>query len=204
MKTLAKALGALTRSMGIDESPAADKRFIAHINDVWVEAIEAVFKEASSLVLEHTNTVYLMSGEQGSNLRRFDRPRSENRHNITGKVLVVYCDDSTVRSELDNQQEMIKLKFKERGEDVEAFKIIPSTRDMKNRHPFRAPENNLGACSSSPYRPPRSLTREELENARNQAHSVEDPLVREAFLRAMIAREKWEKDRAEGLRGKEG
>lgn len=196
MKNLAAALEALTRSMGIDESPAADRRRIAQVNDLWASAVSAVFKEATILVLEHTNTVYVMSGEQGGNLRRFDRPRSETQQAIQGKVLVVYCDDSTVRSELDNQQEMLKLKFKEQGEDIEALRIIPSTRDMKNRHPFTGPESILvnGAPEFFSCRPRGSLTAEELEEAHNQAHSVENPFVREAFLRAMIAREKWEKE----------
>lgn len=100
----------------------------AEVNDLWKNAVAAVFGgDSAALVLDHTNSVYVMSGEQGGNLRRFDRPRSETQGPVEGKVLAVYCDDSMVRSELDNRQELLKMKFKEQGEDVEALRILPST-----------------------------------------------------------------------------
>ena len=100
----------------------------AEVNDLWKNAVAVVFGgDSAALVLDHTNSVYVMSGEQGGNLRRFDRPRSETQGPVEGKVLAVYCDDSMVRSELDNRQELLKMKFKEQGEDVEALRILPST-----------------------------------------------------------------------------
>ena len=129
----------------------------AEVNDLWKNAVAAVFGgDSAALVLDHTNSVYVMSGEQGGNLRRFDRPRSETQGPVEGKVLAVYCDDSMVRSELDNRQELLKMKFKEQGEDVEALRILPSTRDMKNRHPFRE-EHVWPPCTRAPttWRTPR-------------------------------------------------
>ena len=46
----------------------------AEVNDLWKNAVAAVFGgDSAALVLDHTNSVYVMSGEQGGNLRRFGR-----------------------------------------------------------------------------------------------------------------------------------
>ena len=161
------------------------------MNDLWKNAVAAVFGgDSAALVLDHTNSVYVMSGEQGGNLRRFDRPRSETQGPVAGKVLAVYCDDSMVRSELDNRQELLKMKFKEQGEDVEALRILPSTRDMKNRHPFREEPARPGGPAPSfvrPARTARALTEEQLAAVHQSADHVEDPAVRRALYRALLA-----------------
>ena len=151
----------------------------AEVNDLWKNAVAAVFGgDSAALVLDHTNSVYVMSGEQGGNLRRFDRPRSETQGPVEGKVLAVYCDDSMVRSELDNRQ------------DVEALRILPSTRDMKNRDPFREEPARPGGPAPSfvrPARTARALTEEQLAAVHQSADHVEDPAVRRALYRALLA-----------------
>ena len=164
----------------------------AEVNDLWRNAVAAVFGgDSAALVLDHTNSVYVMSGEQGGNLRRFDRPRSETQGPVAGKVLAVYCDDSMVRSELDNRQELLKMKFNEQGENVELFKIVPSTRDMKNQHPFRAKEEvflqPFGQGGSPAPRPAKALTDAQQEAVHDTAGTVEDQRVRCALERAMMA-----------------
>ena len=164
----------------------------AEVNDLWKNAVAVVFGgDSAALVLDHTNSVYVMSGEQGGNLRRFDRPRSETQGPVEGKVLAVYCDDSMVRSELDNRQELLKMKFNEQGENVELFKIVPSTRDMKNQHPFRAKEEvfpqPFGQGGSPAPRPAKALTDAQQEAVRDTAGTVEDQRVRCALERAMMA-----------------
>ena len=114
--------------------------------------MRCVFKDAAPLVLEHTNAVYVLSGEQGSDVRRFDRPASETRGRaVEGTVLVVYADDSMVRSELDNRQELLKMKFNEQGENVELFKI----RSLHPRHEEPASVPGEGGSLSSALRPRR-------------------------------------------------
>ena len=136
MKRLADEMNSLiSRISGGREKKTAFRRAVIH--NIWAKAVRDVFKESADLVLEHVNAVYVMSGEQGSAVRRFDRPRMEPV-SVDGCVLVVYSDDSIVRSELDNRQELLKMKFREQGEHIEAMRIIPSMRDMKQRHPFRA------------------------------------------------------------------
>ena len=194
MRKLKADLDRLKATLEVKNPGGAEALRFAEVNDLWRNAVGAVFGgDSADLVLDHTNSVYVMSGEQGGNLRRFDRPRSETQGAVAGKVLAVYCDDSMVRSELDNRQELLKMKFKEQGEDVEALRILPSTRDMKNRHPFREEAVELarpGAPARSfvrPARTARALTEGQLAAVHQSADQVEDPTVRRALYRALLA-----------------
>ncbi len=152
MRRIGDNLGDLVARLGESDGSAGRALRRAAVHHLWETSVRCVFKDAAPLVLEHTNAVYVLSGEQGSDVRRFDRPASETRGRaVEGTVLVVYADDSMVRSELDNRQELLKMKFNEQGENVELFKIVPSTRDMKNQHPFRAKEEVF----PQPFRPGR-------------------------------------------------
>lgn len=175
-----------------EKNPAgAEALRASEVNELWQRAVSGVFEsDAAALVLDHTNSVYVMSGEQGGSLKRFERPRSEIPGPVRGKILVVYCDDSIVRSELDNRQELLKMIFKKKGEDIEALRILPSTRDMKNRHPFRDKLTDLGTSNTSFVRPSRitrALTEEELATIHKTTNHVENPVVKRALYRAFIA-----------------
>lgn len=173
----------------------------ATVHRLWEETVAAVFREAAPLVLDHTNAVYIMSAEKGNAVRRFDRPASDVQGcAATGNVLVVCLDDSMVRSELDNRQELVKMKFREKGEPVEALKIVPSIRDMKQRHPFRRPAGqpvspgaplwgaearNDGRILSSPAR--EALSDRQASVLSSAAEKLDDARLRKAFEKAMIA-----------------
>lgn len=191
MKKLKASLDQLKAVLEEKNPGAGEAMRFAEINELWKNAVSAVFKEGSAaLVLDHTNSVYVMTGEQGGSLHRFDRLRSETQGVVAGKVLAVYCDDSMVRSELDNRQELLKMKFREQGEQVEALKILPSTRDMKNRHPFRDEaerDGNPAPAFVRTKRTSRALTEEEVAEAHKRASQVENPAVRRALYRAMLA-----------------
>lgn len=180
MRKLGDGLADLVASLGARDSIAAEALRAAQVNALWVEAVQAVFGEAARLVLDHTNTVYLMSGAQGTELRRFDRPRSEARTVIQGKVLAVYSDDSTVRAEIDARQELIKLEFHRRGEAVEALKIIPSTFEMKARHPFRETKKGTGE-------PPAAAPAGDSAQGRAAKSAAPDPALAEAAAAAASA-----------------
>ena len=96
-----------------------------------------------------------------------------------------------VRSELDNRQELLKMKFKEQGRGRGgAAGYVPSTRDMKNRHPFREEHARPGGPAPSfvrPARTARALTEEQLAAVHQSADHVEDPAVRRALYRALLA-----------------
>ena len=128
MRKLKADLDRLKATLEEKNPGGAEALRFAEVNDLWRNAVGAVFGgDSADLVLDHTNSVYVMSGEQGGNLRRFDRPRSETQGSVAGKVLAVYCDDSMVRSELDNRQELLKMKFKEQGEDAAFDCPLPET-----------------------------------------------------------------------------
>lgn len=192
MRRIGDNLGDLVARLGESDGSAGRALRRAAVHHLWETSVRCVFKDAAPLVLEHTNAVYVLSGEQGSDVRRFDRPASETRGRaVEGTVLVVYADDSMVRSELDNRQELLKMKFNEQGEDVELFKIVPSTRDMKNQHPFRAKEEvflqPFGQGGSPAPRPAKALTDAQQEAVRAAGAAVEDQRVRLALERAMTA-----------------
>ncbi len=151
-------------------------------NAIWGSVTKEVFQEAANFILTHTNAVYIMSGEKGSLVKRFDRPASANQMITTGKVLVVYSDDSMARSELDNRQELIKMKFHTAGEKIELVKIIPSVNNMKLRHPFATKQNNPTANEIVAPKP--ILPKETCDSL---AEKVENPTVRESITRAMTA-----------------
>lgn len=180
----------------------------ARVHRLWEETVHAVFKEAAHLVLDHTNAVYIMSAEKGNAVRRFDRPASDTQgFASTGNVLVVCLDDSMVRSELDNRQELVKMKFREKGEPVEVLKIVPSIRDMKQRHPFRKDASasaagpaaefpsdgsprggrvGAGGCSAAAA-PRNPLSDRQAATLSSASEKVEDARLKKAFEKAMIA-----------------
>ena len=101
MRRIGDNLGDLVARLGESDGSAGRALRRAAVHHLWETSVRCVFKDAAPLVLEHTNAVYVLSGEQGSDVRRFDRPASETRGRaVEGTVLVVYADDSMVRSEL--------------------------------------------------------------------------------------------------------
>ncbi len=203
MKKMGDSLSDFVSRLAGRDVSAADALRRAAVLSLWEEVVNAVFKEAASLVLDHTNAVYIMSGEKAGSVRRFDRPASETRHAaVPGNVLVVYVDDSMVRSELDNRQELLVMKMREAGENVELFKIIPSMRDMKHRHPYREDIRtssssgtressfNSARSNSARFSSPRVLSQQEKEEVKAVAGTVEDERISRAFEKAMTASKK--------------
>ncbi|WP_165042852.1 hypothetical protein [Adlercreutzia sp. ZJ138] len=101
-----------------------------HMCDVGLSVIEFGVKEHSNnrSSIDHTTDCKRVSRET----RRF-----------LPKQLIVYSDDSMVRSDLDARQEFLKMKLRESGEYIERFKILPSKMDMRSRHPFLDEDGNL-------------------------------------------------------------
>lgn len=199
MTRLSHVAAALVAKMSGENDIAAAALRRAVVHDLWQRAVRDVFQEGASLVLAHTNAVYIMSGKKGSLLRRFDRPTAQVQRVVEGKVLVIYSDDSMVRSELDNRQELLKMKFAERGEQIEMMKIMPSVRDMKHRHPFEkdvredkgTPRERIAAASGG-KKPPRDQQGDIFPNEDDEsvANAVENDEVRASLKRAMEAMRK--------------
>ena len=179
---IGNALNDLMTQLAAGDDASVKAQRAAAVNVAWRNAVEAVYKDAAEMVLGHINAVYIMGADEV-----VAGAPSKASHTGTGSQLVVYSDDSLIRSDLDARQEFLKMKLKEQ---VETFRILPSRFEMKSRHPFRREEDPATSSSSrtgrsEPPRPP--LTPEELAALEEHIESVESPAVRAALARAIRA-----------------
>ena len=150
----------------------------------WKCAVEAVYRDSASLVLDHTNGVYIMKPEQANDPMAARVPAGKT-------LLVVYCDDAMIRSDIDARQEMLKIRLNEQGEHVALFSIKPARFDMKARHPFREEAARAAQQAAQAARTPEPLiSSEAAARLREQAAGVEDKRLRESILKALEASEK--------------
>ncbi len=186
MRRLGESINELMTVLAAGDDASRKAQRAAAVNVAWRNAVEAVYKDAAEMVLDHVNAVYIMAADE-----MVKGAPTKASHTGTGAQLVVYSDDSLIRSDLDARQEFLKMKLKEQGEHVETFKILPSRFDMKARHPFRRAESSGGG--GRPPRPmsdeaPRApLTPEEQAALEASVEAVESPTVRKALERAIRA-----------------
>lgn len=186
MRKLGESINELMTVLAAGDDASRKAQRAAAVNVAWRNAVEAVYKDAAEMVLDHVNAVYIMAADEV-----VKGAPTKASHTGTGAQLVVYSDDSLIRSDLDARQEFLKMKLKEQGEHVETFKILPSRFDMKSRHPFRRVEADGGGVR--PTRPAREqaprvpLTPEEQEALDASVDAVESPTVRRALERAIRA-----------------
>lgn len=188
MEPVGKGLDRFMESL-VGEGDEATKKAMraAMVNVRWENAVRDVYKdeEQATYILDHVNAVYIMSADavvkDASAKGTFSGSRG-------GAQLVVYSDDSLVRSDLDARQEFLKIKLREQGEQVESFKIIASRFDMKDRHPFKKEGKRDGENSrtSEDMEYGQDLLSEEAcEEILRKVEEVEDPSVREALKKAI-------------------
>lgn len=185
MKKLGEGLNELMVVLGSADEATRMAARSAEVNVHWRTAVEAVYKDAADLVLDHINAVYVMAPDEVVG----GRPTAPTPDG--GTVLVVYSDDSLIRSDLDARQEFLKMKLKEQGERVETFKIMPSRFEMKARHPFRRDKDDVSTPrfndTRTPPEPLEALTPDERAHLESQVSSIENSAVRTALLKAMAA-----------------
>ena len=171
MADLGSGLRQLLQSLGASGAQAARSQRVAEVHVRWKCAVEAVYRDSASLVLDHTNGVYIMKPEQANDPMAARVPAGKT-------LLVVYCDDAMIRSDIDARQEMLKIRLNEQGEHVALFSIKPARFDMKARHPFR----EEAARTPEPL-----ISSEAAARLREQAAGVEDKRLRESILKALEA-----------------
>lgn len=186
MRKLGAGLNELLVALAGDDDVSRKAQRAAAVNVAWRNAVEAVYKDAAEMVLDHVNAVYIMAADEVVN----GAPLKVS-YTGTGAQLVVYSDDSLIRSDLDARQEFLKMKLREQGEHVDTFRILPSRFDMKARHPFRrsddqhvidsAPRNASVEAEREP------LTPEEQAALDASVQAVESTTVRRALERAICA-----------------
>lgn len=185
MRKLGASISELMSTLAVGDDVALKAQRAAAVNVAWRNAVEAVYKDAAEMVLDHVNAVYIMAaGETVAGAPAKAQPTG------TGSQLVVYSDDSLIRSDLDARQEFLKMKLKEQGEHVDTFRILPSRFDMKARHPFRRPADPAEASgeATAPAQPAREpLSEEERAALDESVQAVENDAVRRALERAIRA-----------------
>lgn len=184
MADLGSGLQQLLRSLGAAGAQAARSQRVAEVHVRWKCAVEAVYRDSASLVLDHTNGVYIMKPEQANDPMAARVPAGKT-------LLVVYCDDAMIRSDIDARQEMLKIRLNEQGEHVALFSIKPARFDMKARHPFREEAARAAQQAAwAAHAPDPLISPEAAVRLREQAASVEDKRLRESILKALEASEK--------------
>ena len=158
MKKLSDDIDALYSDLGNKNSLARIAQRAARVHEIWAGCVQG-------FILEHTNAVYILNEEEG-------------------KTLIVYVDDSVCASELNARRELIKLKLlQDFNEDIEQMRICISRGRYKKNHPFQTNDGQT-VQDSAPAAP---LNKEELQKIKETASLIEDPLLREKFLCAMVA-----------------
>ena len=181
--SLGQALGSMLRGLGGSDPQAARAQRVAEVHVRWKCAVEAVYREAASLVLDHVNAVYIVSPDKTEDpvAARVGQGRT---------LLVVYADDAMVRSDIDARQEFLKMKLNEQGERVDVFSIKASRRDMLRRHPYRDEKPLSSQPASKASRPEPQITASAAARLKEQAASVEPAALRESILKALDANSK--------------
>ena len=184
MVDLGSGLQQLLRSLGAAGAQAARSQRVAEVHVRWKCAVEAVYRDSASLVLDHTNGVYVMKPEQANDPMAARVPAGKT-------LLVVYCDDAMIRSDIDARQEMLKIRLNEQGEHVALFSFKPARFDMKARHPFREEAARAAQqAARAAHAPDPLISPEAAVRLREQAAGVEDKRLRESILKALEASEK--------------
>jgi len=182
MRTLGSELHALSMRLGNADSNARIARRAAEVQAMFKDALEHVYRESAPYVLDHVNAVYI------KNEMRTGAQEGEGGY----KALYVYMDDGNFRSDVHSQQHFILLWLKERyGEDIEVFKTFPSRMGMKERHPYA--RISAQAREKQGKAPSIALSDDEMEEVKAQGELIEDPRLKEAFIKASITDKEWKK-----------
>lgn len=171
MKRLSESIRSCLDAVGANDESSRKARRAAEVQQAWKLAVEKVYQDAAPFVLSHINAIYVLK-ENGV------------------ACVVVYADDSLIRSDIDARQEFLKMALAELGERVETFRILASRFTMKDRHPFAET-----SAEDDEYDPSRIFEKtrrtpiSDEEQARVDAcvEPIEDERVRNALKRAMIA-----------------
>ena len=142
-------------------------------------------------ILEHTNNVFILREGDARTLRSDHDDRKDAGATGKGKQLVVYVDESIVAAELNARRELVKLQFFERfGEEIDEFKILISRGQYKSHHPFVSQAEQPSYVEQAV---PVALTDAELAAIDQQLADIDNPRMRRAVRRAMVADLEWKK-----------
>lgn len=174
-------------AMGGSMAEAAKIARAADVRRMW----ESIMRMGGDeYILAHTNNVFILREGEARPLRSDHDDRKDAGATGVGKQLIVYVDESIVAAELNARRELVKLQFRQQfDEEIDEFKIIISRGQYKKHHPFADAQPAYGTDNVRPV----PLDDSEREMVQRQVELVEDPRLRRAVERAMIADLEWKK-----------
>jgi hypothetical protein len=179
------------QAMGGSAEDAARSARAAEVQRMWESIMRA---GGDDYILEHTNNVFILDSRDVRTPRRGMDDRKDAGATGVGKQLLAYVDESIVAAELNARRELVKLQFFEQfGEEIDEFKIFISRGQYKSHHPFVHDEDTPSYIEPAT---PVPLTAEEQASVREQLAGIEDPRLRRAVERAMVADLEWKKGAA--------
>ena len=152
---------------------------------VFKNAVQSVFKQATSLILAHINAVYILKASDVKEAKAYNL-----KENST--VLVVYCDDALVRSELQARAELLQIYVNKRKEHVGLILIMPSRFAMKKRYAYDFANDaglqmSVGAGSNSSEYEEYELTNKQCEALKLKTSPIEDNALKKSICSALEA-----------------
>lgn len=163
MTTLKESLSTILGEIEEDSDSNRKQARIMQVRNCYREVVKAAYPTNYQLVLNHTNSVYIMMKEEV-------------------KTLIVYVDESIFAAELNARRELMKLMFmKMFGEQIEQFDIYVSRGKYKKQHPFVVEEEQ----DLQPARQP--LDEQQRQYVKDTVDVVENPRVKAALEKAMTA-----------------
>lgn len=187
MARMRSVLPQVVESMGGSMADAAKIARAAEVRRMWSEIL---LSSGDSYLLEHTNNVFIMRGEEARKMRSDHDDLKDAGGTGEGKQLIVYVDESIVAAELNARRELMKFLFFERyGEEIDTFKIIISHGRYKQHHPFAQPDMRPDDARVQSV----ALDEGELSLVEQQVARIENPRLKDALRRAMVADLEWKK-----------
>ena len=163
MAKLGDSLASFLGEVAQDSESNRKQARVIQVRERYREVVKSSYPTTYQLVLDHTNSVYILMKEGV-------------------KTLIVYVDESIFAAELNAQRELMKLKFKELfGEELEQFDIYVSRGKYKKQHPFAKKDENGETIEKTP------LDVYERKIVSETSEVVENDRVRMALERAMAA-----------------
>ena len=184
--TLKRGLEAFFKSLPEEQC----KKFSSiHRNEsvrfVFKNAVQAVFKQATSLILAHINAVYILKASDVKEAKAYNLKRNST-------VLVSYCDDALVRSELQARAELLQIYINKHKEHVGLILIMSSRFAMKKRHAYNF-ANDAGlqmsasaGLNTSEYEES-ELTHEQCEALKLKTTPIENNALKKSICSALEA-----------------
>ena len=178
MKSLSDEMRLLTLHLGASDEKSRIAQRAAQVQVMFQEAIEHLYGAGAREVLSHVNAVYIM-----------EDPHAVPKKSAGGKrprLLLIYMDDGTFRSDIHNQQYFLLPWFqKTYGEALDGLRTFPSRSGMRLRHPYA--ELTRDDSTEPQAVAKRKLSAEEKQEAKRLCMTVQNADLRRSLYRAMVA-----------------